>query len=149
MAAAPLPDAGDLDLADAASYPHWTREILRFSDTDAFGHVNNGSFATCFENARIKLIRTLGGGEREQGRDWVLARLCIDFRAQLYYPGEVEVGTRLVRIGGSSFAVAQGLFCEGTCRGVATAAMVLIDLASGSSRPISQALRAKLTTLRA
>lgn len=147
MAATPLPEAGDLDLADVAIYPHWTREILRFSDTDAFGHVNNGSFATCFENARIKLIQKLGPDEREQGRDWVLARLCIDFRAQLFYPGEVEVGTRVMRIGTSSFAVAQGLFSDGSCRGVATAAMVLIDLASGTSRPISEALRAKITTL--
>ena len=139
-----LPGAGELDLQDRGLYARWTREILRFADTDAVGHVHNGAFAACFESARIKLLMEVGLKADEGAIQWVLARLCIDFRAQLFYPGEVDVGTRLVHVGGASLRAVQGLFAEGVCRGTAVATMVLIDFPSGRSTPIPDFLRARV-----
>ncbi len=147
MTATPLPGTAGLDLERAESFPHWTHEVLRFSDTDAFGHINNGAYASCFENARIKLTRRIGAEAAEGEVDWVLARLCIDYRAQLFYPGEVEVGTRLTRVGGASLALAQGLFAAGSCRATASAVLVLIDVPSGASAPIPETMRARLAPL--
>jgi acyl-CoA thioester hydrolase len=144
MAHSELPGADGLDLADPATYDIWTHEIIRFGDTDAFGHVNNGSYAAYFENARVKLSKDLPIAE---GLDWVLARLCLDFYEQLYYPGEVDVGTRLTAVGQASFGVAQGVFCDGTCRGAATGVMVLINLESGRSAPMPDHVRAAVTEL--
>ena len=142
-----LPGAGDLDLQDRDLYTRWTREILRFADTDAVGHVNNGAFAACFESARIKLLMEVGPKADEGAIQWVLARLCIDFRAQLFYPGEVEVGTKLVHVGGASLRAVQGLFSQGVCRGTSVATMVLIDVPSGRSTPIPDFLRARVEGL--
>ncbi len=147
MTATPLPGTAGLDVERAESFPHWTHEVLRFSDTDAFGHINNGAYASCFENARIKLMRRIGRETREGEVDWVLARLCIDYHAQLFYPGEVDVGTRLTRVGRASLSLAQGLFHEGTCRGSASAVLVLIDVPSGASAPIPETMRARIAPL--
>ncbi len=144
MAPPVLPGAEGLDLAAPATYDIWTREIIRFGDTDAFGHVNNGSFASYFENARVKLSYGLPSAE---GRDWVLARVCLEFYQQLFYPGEVDVGTRVSAQGRASFSVAQGVFSDGACCGAATGVVVLIDLESGRSAPIPDDLRAALAAL--
>lgn len=39
---------------------HVTPIQVRFGDTDRFGHINNASFATYSESARIELITSLG-----------------------------------------------------------------------------------------
>lgn len=142
-----LPGAGGLDLGSRASYPLWSHEVLRFSDTDAVGHINNGAYSSCFETARIKMLARLGPIAGEGGVNWVLARLCIDFHDQLFYPGEVDVGTRIVRVGRSSLGVAQGLFDGAKCCGSATGVLVLIDLASGKATPIPEATRQRIGEL--
>lgn len=139
-----LPGAGELDLQDRGLYTRWTHEVLRFADTDAVGHVNNGAFAACFESARIKLLMEVGPKAGDGPFGWVLARLCIDFHAQLFYPGEVDVGTRLVHVGGASLRAVQGLFSERVCRGTSVATMVLIDVPSGRSTPIPDFLRTRI-----
>jgi acyl-CoA thioester hydrolase len=142
-----LPGAGDLDLQDPDIYARWNHEILRFADTDAVGHVNNGAFAACFESSRIKTLKEVGPHADEGAIQWVLARLSIDFNAQLFYPGEVDVGTRVVHTGRASLRMVQGLFAEGTCRGTAVATMVLIDLPTGHSTPIPDFLRTRIDGL--
>jgi acyl-CoA thioester hydrolase len=36
----------------------WTSDVIRFGDTDAYGHVNNAVFATFCESGRVHLFRT-------------------------------------------------------------------------------------------
>ncbi len=149
MTVSTLPGAAGLDLEQAATFPHWTAEVLRFADTDAFGHINNGAYASCFENARIKLIRRIRVEAAEGEVGWVVARICIDYHAQLFYPGEIEVGTRLTRVGGASLSLVQGLFAEGSCRGSASAVLVLLDVPKGVSAPIPETMRARIAPLMA
>jgi acyl-CoA thioester hydrolase len=84
---------------------HVTPVQVRFGDTDRFGHINNASFATYAEIARIELITSLGqplGG-------LILAHMAIDFRRQLHVGDALVVWTRVSRIGRSSIAMAQAL----------------------------------------
>ena len=62
------------------------REHVRFRDCDAMGHVNNAVFSTYLEQARIAI---LGGLET-----FILARVEIDFRAELHSGEEIEVRSR-------------------------------------------------------
>ena len=74
----------------------WTiREHVRFRDCDAMGHVNNAVFSTYLEQARIAI---LGGLD-----PFILARVEIDFRAELRAGEEIEVRSRCTRIGTKSF----------------------------------------------
>ena len=84
---------------------HVTPIQVRFGDTDRFGHINNASFATYAEIARIELITSLGyplGG-------MILAHMAIDFRRQLHVGDALVVWTRVGRIGRSSIAMTQAL----------------------------------------
>ena len=84
---------------------HVTPIQVRFGDTDRFGHINNASFATYAEIARIELITSLGhplGG-------MILAHMAIDFRRQLHVGDALVVWTRVARVGRSSIAMRQAL----------------------------------------
>jgi acyl-CoA thioester hydrolase len=84
---------------------HVTPVQVRFGDTDRFGHINNASFATYAEIARIELVTSLGqplGG-------LILAHMAIDFRRQLHVGDALVVWTRVGRIGRSSIAMTQAL----------------------------------------
>lgn len=133
------------DLTDRAFYRHWTRDRVRFQDLDSLGHVNNVTFAVYAESGRIDWAETVWPGS-VAGNDtcWVIARLEIDFRAQAYYPGEVEIGTRLLRIGTSSCTVGQGLFMGDTCFGTAESVLVWTDIRNGRSVPIPPEMRRAL-----
>ena len=48
----------------------------------------------------------------EPGFDYVLARVAIDFRSELHYPGTVEVGGRFLRVGNRSILSGYGAFLD-------------------------------------
>jgi acyl-CoA thioester hydrolase len=84
---------------------HLTPIQVRFGDTDRFGHINNASFATYLESARIELITSLGyplGG-------MILAHMAIDFRRQLQVGDPLVVFTRVKGIGTTSVTMLQAL----------------------------------------
>jgi acyl-CoA thioester hydrolase len=74
----------------------------------------------------------------------VIARLQIDFRKELKWPGEVEIGTRIVTIGRSSLRCEQALFNQGDCIATAESIVVLTDVNTRRSKPFSDAARAYL-----
>ena len=139
------PETAGPDLARTDSFAFWTREKIRFQDVDRFGHVNNVAFAVYAESGRLEFLGQLAGvAPLPEGCQWVIARLLIDFRAQAFYPGEVAIGTRLIRLGRSSVALGQGLFAGDGCFATAEAVVVLIDQSSGSAMALPEALRRAL-----
>ena len=57
-------------------------------------------------------------------------RLDIHFRAELHWPGKIELGLGVVKFGRTSVAFDQVVFSEGKCVASAQAATVLIDEAT-------------------
>ncbi len=133
------------ELSTAAGFRFWTREKIRFQDVDRFGHVNNVAFAVYAESGRLEFLEQVAGtAPLPEGCQWVIARLVVDYRAQAYYPGEVAIGTRLVRLGRSSVTLGQGMFAAGTCFATAEAVVVLIDQSTGRATALPVALRGAL-----
>jgi len=95
---------------DRTSYKIWTYDKLRYNDTDRQGHVNNAVFATFFETGRVAFLYDEQLKLSAPGCEFVVARLAIDFHAELYIPGKVDIGTRVPSIGRSSFTFGQGVF---------------------------------------
>ena len=98
-----------------ADFPFWTEEKLRIADTDLNGHINNGAYGALFEAGRGELLTEIAGPPQERLVAVALARVEIDYLAELHYPGRVRIGTTVARIGGSSFALRQGLFAGEAC----------------------------------
>lgn len=116
------------------------RDVLRFSDCDALGHVNNVVYATLCESGRVAFLREkvpLAG----TGLVVVIVKLVIGFEAELHYPGEVETATRLTRLGNTSFTVSQAIYGAGRRAATGEGVCVLIDETTRRPAPIGGALR--------
>jgi acyl-CoA thioester hydrolase len=120
------------------------RDVLRFRDTDRLGHVNNAVFATFLETGRTWLLYDPQRRVGADGCDYVIARLELDFLAELNWPGEVAIGTGVKRIGRSSMTLLQ-VVSDGA-RPVARGETVIVQIDRESRRaaPLSEATRAGL-----
>ena len=85
---------------------------VRWGDVDMLGHVNNVQFFRFAESARIEYFEALVGNDPDFWKTWgfILASIGCDFLAQLHYPAELEVGTRVARIGRTSMQLEHGMF---------------------------------------
>ena len=144
MTAAAVPPP--IDLTDRAAFVFWTHDNVRFSDVDRYGHINNIAIATYCETGRVEFAETLWPGSTAgAGAGWVIVRLAITFLAQAHYPGDVQIGTRVERIGRTSCTIGQGLFKDAVCFATADSVLVWVDLAGGGKpTPIPDDLAARL-----
>ncbi|MDG4601661.1 MAG: acyl-CoA thioesterase [Defluviicoccus sp.] len=118
------------------AFPLRTHEKLRYADTDRQGHINNAVFATMLETGRVELLYNSERPLAEPGCSFVIARLVLDFLAEIKWPGRVDIGTRIAAIGRSSTTLDQALFQEGNC--VATATTVIVNInGAGRGQPFS------------
>jgi acyl-CoA thioester hydrolase len=129
------------------SYTIWARDIIRYADTDRQGHVNNAVFATFLESGRVSLLYDPARPLAPPGAAFVIARLALEFRSEIRWPGEVMIGTRVLRLGHSSVTLGQGLFVNGTCAAAAETVIVLMDEATRKSRPLPEPARIALGAL--
>jgi len=117
---------------------HRTDVQVRFGDTDALGHVNNASFASFAEIARLDFLARFGGSVRSL----ILASLYIDFRRQVEFTDEVYVETAVERVGTSSVTLVQTIFADGERAADARSTVVFFDYSNNKSRPLTDEMRA-------
>jgi acyl-CoA thioester hydrolase len=140
---APIPALPDLH--DRAVYVAWGRDIVRYSDLDPNGHVNNGAINMFFEDGRVAFRdqrMALGGKALLTG--FAVKKFSVTYHAALGYPATVETGTVVTRVGRSSFELGQGVFANGRCIATAEVVQVYFDPATGKSAPLPDPVRAAL-----
>ncbi len=120
----------------------------RFGDLDPLNHLNNAALARLYEDARVRFINDSGvRAAWEPGCRFVVAEVTISYLAEGSFPEPVSLGSGVSRIGGSSYAIAQGLFQSGRCIGVADTTLVYMHAAEGASRRINDDMRLRLGAL--
>ncbi len=112
------------------------RERVRFRDCDAMGHVNNAVYSTYLEQARIGVMGGLG--------EMILARVEIDFRAELRAGEEIEVHTRCGAIGTKSFVLEHEIRSGERLVAEAKSVLVGYDYTQGTSVPLTDNQRRRL-----
>lgn len=135
---------GAEDLSNFSDYTVFEPVTLRYSDQDAMGHVNNVAYAAFFEAGRMGLFTELLAGHGDLKFNFVLANVNIDYRREMHFPGTVEVGGRLLRVGGRSITTGFGAFIEGECYATATSVNVFFDPKTRRSTDMPEGLRADL-----
>ena len=68
--------------------------------------------------------------------------MTVSFLAESHWPGQVELGTGVMKIGTSSITLGSGAFKDGTC--IAAAEMTVVRLKGKTPHPIESDLRAEL-----
>jgi acyl-CoA thioester hydrolase len=126
----------------------WTEIEVRWGDQDPMGHVNNARYFTYMETARVHFFEHLGLTSLMQEDRQGMSLLSINgtFFKEVHYPATLEVGTRVTRIGNTSFHLEQGFFLKGTDVHTTEgkAVMVWVDYERRKSAPVPDELRAGL-----
>jgi acyl-CoA thioester hydrolase len=114
-----------------------------FSDTDAQGIVYYGRYLPYFDLARVEYHRKLGllGMEiGEEGQEFVMRALTVDYHAPAVFDDLIEVYVRLARIGRTSatYDLAAYRARDDVLMVTAQQTLVLVDLDERKAVPIPE-----------
>jgi len=116
----------------------------RFSDTDGLGHINNTMVPVWFEGARDPIFKWFMPDLNLSQWKLILAKIDVEFHAQMYYGEKMEIRTYIGRIGSSSFNVYQELWQKrGKCAS-GTAVMVYFDYETNKSLKIPETIKSMM-----
>ena len=120
-----------------AAYPVFFPIHTRWNDNDVYGHVNNAVHYTWFDTAANAWLIREGLLDPKGGEiiGLMVASSCTYF-AEVSYPGMIEIGMRIERIGTSSVSYAFGVFAEGRTASAADAAFTHVYVARATRRPV-------------
>lgn len=124
-------------------YHHVIDLAVRWGDMDMLGHINNAKYFTYAESARIAYFESLVGTDPKSGEggSFILASIGCDFLVQLHYPAQLEVGTRVTKIGRSSMQIEHAVFSGGVAYGALRATVVWFDYAAQKTLPVPETVR--------
>jgi len=123
-------------LADRARFKVWNTDKLRLTDLDHQSHVNNAVFAVLYTSGRHDFIYSHVRPLVAESDMFAMVKITIEYLAEMHYPGEVEVGTLIRRLGRTSITFGHGMFKDGKCVSVAEAVMVLLDPATRRAKSL-------------
>ena len=123
-------------------FPYRLSDNVRFADLDPNGHVNNAVYATYFETGRVTLMKDRSYGLTPDGVSWIMVRLDMHFRAELRWPGTIEMGLAVAKFGRTSVTFDQVVFSEGQCVASARSVSVLLDEATRKPMPLTPEITA-------
>ena len=125
-------------------FPYRLTDNVRFADLDANQHVNNAVYATYFETGRVTLMKDRSLGMMPDGLAWIMVRLDIHFRAELRWPGVIELGLGVSKLGRTSVTFDQVVFSQGSCVASARSITVLIGEATRKPTPLTPEIIANM-----
>lgn len=119
-----------------ADFPFQSHDKIRYADTDRQGHINNATFSNYLETGRVEFLLDPARPLTAEDASFVIANLNLSFVAEVNWPGQIDIGTAVKKLGNSSITLLQQLFQDGTL--VASAETVIVQMNNASRR--SQAL---------
>jgi len=118
------------------------RISLRWSDLDAFNHVNNSRYLSFLEQARIEWFEASGEAWVDDDTAPVVASATLNFRAPIGYPAEVFVELFVTRLGNSSVTIGHRIVAaDGTLHCDGHVVAVWVDRRSGRSATLPAGVR--------
>ncbi len=127
-----------------SDFPHHMTDNIRFGDVDIQGHVNNVVFARFVESGRVGYSRDPVLGFSVPNANFALRKIVIDYLAEMHFPGQVTIATRVQRIGTSSLVLDHALFTGTTCTATAESVLVLVSRETHRPMPFPEPVAAKL-----
>jgi acyl-CoA thioester hydrolase len=121
---------------------------LRWSDLDAFNHVNNARFLTFLEQARIEWLESIGTPWVDEHSGPVVASATLNFRHPIPYPARIAVELSTLKVGTSSVVIGHRIVAEdGTLHCDGQVVAVWVERSGGRPTPLPAGVRAAAETL--
>jgi acyl-CoA thioester hydrolase len=85
---------------------------IDWSELDVFGHVNNVAFAKYMQAARVNLMDDIGimKSYHEEKIGFMVAASSIVYLKPLFYPGEIEIETKVKEVKNTSFIIQHWIY---------------------------------------
>ena len=140
-------DATGSDAAPAAAIPAKLLRMtmpVRWRDLDAFNHVNNSTYLSYLEEARLQWMLTVPGQGMDEHVAPVVAAAHLNYRRPIEWPNDIAIELFVERLGNTSVSIghrivaaadADMVYCDGHV------VMVWIDRDSGRAAPLPAAVR--------
>ena len=133
-----------IKLTNPDAFAFWTPVTIRYSDQDELAHINNCSYAAYVEAGRVDFLGGLLDSECHTGIDLILARIAIDYLSEGHYPGIMEIGSRILKLGKKSMTTGYGLFLNGECKATAESINIFFRPDTRETLVIPPDIRARL-----
>ena len=113
----------------------------RWKDMDSFGHINNAVYLTYIEDARTTLFKRWN--LKRQNKSLIVASLKIDYFTQIKHPSKLIIGSKISRIGNSSFDIQSAIFIDGLKKPAALSLVICVcyDYENGQSVTVYDKIR--------
>jgi len=97
-----------------SDYPYRLEYQLRWNDNDVFAHMNNPVYMVLCDSIANQFLIERCGYRMSHSRNQVaiIANTYFDYFGSVSYPGKVEVGLRVAKLGGSSVLYEVGVFSK-------------------------------------
>lgn len=119
------------------AYSHFTTITTRWSDNDAYGHVNNMVYYAWFDSAVNGLLVEARLLDITHGDPiGLVVETGCSYFAPLSFPGDVEVGIAVDRLGGSSVTYRLGIFAAAAAEPAAQGHFTHVYVGRQSRRPV-------------
>jgi acyl-CoA thioester hydrolase len=119
---------------------HRTELQMRFSDTDALGHVNNVAYTAYAETGRVDFLKRLG----RSMSSLILASVAIDYRRQITFGESLAIDSWVEALGRSSIALGQTIFANGQRAADVRSVVVHFDYKANRPMELTAEIRAEL-----
>ena len=116
------------------NFPFYHKIKTRWRDLDAFRHVNNATFLSYIEDARILFFKRWNINLKE--KSLIVASVKIDYIKQLDHPSNLVIGQKVSRIGTTSFDIQSAIFVKNKLICFSTITSVCYDFTKQKSVPV-------------
>ncbi|ORU90954.1 MAG: thioesterase [Cycloclasticus sp. symbiont of Poecilosclerida sp. N] len=119
---------------------------VRWGDADALGHINNVQFVRYLESARVAYCDDVLDVSFKPAMmsGWILADMQCSYLQQVHYPAQLEIYTRIGKIGNKSATISADIYCEDEPVMRSQSIMVWFDYAQQKTVSVPDAVRAKI-----
>ena len=118
---------------------------LRYGDTDRQGHVNNAVFMTFLETGRVEVLHRPSSPIYDDNAEFVLVNVNLNLQGEIRWPGEVQIGTAVSKIGNTSITLYQQVFQNEICVASAESVVVQMNTTTRKSQALSETARTSLS----
>ena len=126
------------------AFPFVTFDKVRYGDTDRQGHVNNAVFASFFETGRVEMLYQPSHQFLSDDCSFVVAKTTLELLAEIQWPGQVDIGTGIVRIGNSSLMIAANLYQQGRLVATSETMVVQVNIQTKTSQALNSTSKSLL-----
>ncbi|HET8588086.1 MAG TPA: thioesterase family protein [Nakamurella sp.] len=147
----PVRQDGPVHAPSTEQRPRGTRYVtevrVRWSDLDAFGHVNNARTVTLLEEARVDwlFVEAARHGVDRLTEGIVVSRLAIDYRRAIGFGLPVTVSMGISALAAASFTIDYQVLVGGELAASASTVLVPVNAATFRPRRMDPAERAFLS----